>query len=1329
MNYEDPHRVLASYVPRLVLAGGVDHGPPAVLPASSGQLGTVMFADLSGFTAMAEALSRVDRQGADRIAAVLNQALGALVQAVHGQGGDVVKFAGDAVLSVWLADPDPGGLERSAQAALRCAAEMMRTIERTRPAAEAAMSLRVGLSSGPFQVLHLGQGAGKRALLITDDPVDEATELCAFAAPGELRLGRTAAELLRDHMVGRPTATGQRFTGICVTRIQPGLAAVSVPERRPLPWQDSFAPYVPTTVLEQLRGRHGAWLAEVRSVSVLFVHLPGLVSGVAPARMNALWTTVEQQVVEEGGAVNKLSLDEKGSTVLAVFGLPPQAHEDDAARACRAALAIVERLGQGARVGVTTGRAFCGEVGSPDRREYTVIGDPVNTAARLMGKAGPGQVLVDAATARRGAAQVRFAELPPVKLKGKDKPVPVFRPLSAGPLVHAAADAPIVGREDVLEHLAAWPGAGQLSGRALLLAGAPGTGKSSLVRLAGARWAAEHRRVVQLDAENVERSSGLRAWAAPLSALFRGDGGADGGGDGGGIEALRQRVTEAAGAAGPMLPLIDDLLPIAVAPTAEAQTVDARDRPRLRQALLVDLFAAEARRTGLILVVEDAHLLDEEALGPALALGAGLARLDVIFTARPPPDAELGRFERLARLGLRVALRNLTPAQIAELLRGRLRVSGEPPVELVNVVHGRTGGNPLFACHLIDHLVESGTVRVVDGRIVVPARELERSASELPVTLEAMLLARIDRLSREALFTLKVASVIGARFDVETLLDIHPTAERRADLRADLQEFIEKQIALPIDAAGAHWRFQHALLRDAAYDILPTDQRRVLHRAAAQAAAARLGPEPDRAALERVASHHLQAGELVPAVRLLYAAAAAAAAQGRAVDVMGLVDRADSLRTSAKLPEEPQAMLDRGEALAAALLHRGAVERAAVTQREVLGALGEPTPSDGDGVWVELVGWVQGERRAADLAGHRLRASANLRMARIEDQRGARASAVHYALRALRLARDSRAMVVQARAAGVLSGVFASLGHLRLARRALAVGREAAAGEGDAVAMGLVAGLSAALADDASALRRSTAELEALTLRARRRGAAHTLDRLVGALSTVWALRGEPERALDVAAVIDAEDRAGPRGAPHEVWAEVARVHGHLRLGRPPAPEDTAAVAGAAAADAPAYARTLIFGCLAAVAWAQGRLQDSLNYVDLGLTAAANAPISELASLPSALALVRVGLGSALVGPASAERLRAAKALAAQVVRSVPVAAGQVYGMLAAYHGAAGHPLRARWYARQAAASDLRLAVPAAAPPLALGVAPSVPARPDERTDGQLGPMVMRATG
>ena len=218
--------------------------------------------------------------------------------------------------------------------------------------------------------------------------------------------------------------------------------------------------YVPSAVQPFLQGpQHEFWSSEMRRVSVMFVNLGFVDEELAQLlddsfahRLNRAFRCVQEAVYMYDGGINKFLVDDKGSTLIACFGLPPASHENDSARAVLAGMALLSNLlldGLHASVGITSGVVFCGVVGHHGgRREYTVLGDPVNLAARLMQLAmkrscdssssdgggdgsGPQQqipLVVDKNVRYMSRMHLEYDELTPVKVKGKSHPVQVFSP-------------------------------------------------------------------------------------------------------------------------------------------------------------------------------------------------------------------------------------------------------------------------------------------------------------------------------------------------------------------------------------------------------------------------------------------------------------------------------------------------------------------------------------------------------------------------------------------------------------------------------------------------------------------------------------------------------------------------------------------------------------------------------------------------------------------------------------------------------------------------------------------------------------------------------------
>jgi hypothetical protein len=415
------------------------------------------------------------------------------------------------------------------------------------------------------------------------------------------------------------------------------------------------------------------WTAELRPVAVLFVNFP------EPKQvrfdletLQSLTTSLQKTIYRFEGSLKQWNFDEKGMSLVAVFGLPPFSHEDDPCRAVQAARDIRRIWGQSEfalNLGIASGRVFSGSIGGEDHREYAVIGSVVNLASRLAGKAENG-ILCDQPTFQAAAARIQFEALPPMRLKGIARPISAFRPISS--IVAPAKRSPLVGHQNEWTKLEnALAGLSHRQGFLGLIEGDPGIGKSTLL-LEWTRLAAAHGFCVLVgSAEAVQSNTPYYIWRSILVTVL-------------GLpktenpeEGRRKFFEVVAGKDWERLaPLLEDALELGIPDNSITAQITGKSRADTMRELMLKLLLAYKGQQRLVLVLEDAHWMDSASLALAAFVSEQIKGMALVLSSRPVrPDTHLFSHELLQRPDLaRLQLQPLGQTDCVALVAEKLAV-------------------------------------------------------------------------------------------------------------------------------------------------------------------------------------------------------------------------------------------------------------------------------------------------------------------------------------------------------------------------------------------------------------------------------------------------------------------------------------------------------------------------------------------------------------------------------------------------------------------------------------------------------------------------------
>lgn len=574
-----------------------------------------------------------------------------------------------------------------------------------------------------------------------------------------------------------------------------------------------------------------------------------------------------------------------GDGVLAYFGFPI-AHEDDAERAVRAALEMVESVSALAipiakrlevHIGIASGLVVVGDlIGEGPAREFALVGDAPNLAARLQALAEPGQILIAPRTRLLLGGLFEFADLGDHDLKGFERPIHVWRvlaPGSASSRFEARTSfelTPLIGRQAELRLLQKQYGkAKRGKGQIVLISGEPGIGKSRLILALRTRLAEERYGFMPFQCSSyhtssalhpiiqyLEHAAGITRDSTPAVKLDR-------------LEDLVSQTTEQTKS---IVPLLAALLSIPTGDRYPRRELTPEQLKNQTFSALIALLQASAERQPAILVFEDVHWADPTSLELLERIRDNVKnwRMLAILLHRPNLTLPWAEQPHVASL----TVNRLDRVQVSSMVQSLAKDKALPRTAIDQIL-AKTDGVPLF--------VEEITKAVLESAVGGPNEGVSGTQPTLlvPDTLHDSLMARLDQLAPVKTVA-QIAAVIGRDFSFELLKATAPFSE------GDVQAAIDRLLASGLvfqsgHVGGQSFSFKHALLRDEAYASILHDQRRRLHGRIAEVLC-RDFPEIAATAPEIVAQHYAEAGKAKLAIDYWIEAARQASARSAFVE-------------------------------------------------------------------------------------------------------------------------------------------------------------------------------------------------------------------------------------------------------------------------------------------------------------------------------------------------------------------------------------------------------------------------------------------------------------
>ena len=872
--------LLASYVPKLIQNRIVADPSPIESPVAEDMPAAILFADISGFTPLTERLAEKGPTGVETLARVLNAYFGQLIDIIHEYGGDIVKFAGDALIAVWpivsdlpaspaltnvnqMANDKENAITRADQwqwtmRVAECAIKIRERLNNYR-AEDSNLYLKLAISTGNITTAHVGGEFNRWEFLITGMPLVELGIANNLANAGEIIITPSSWKLIRNDCTAVPLefelkeaiAQGGKLNGlnkpssIFSSIVKPNIPAGS---------ESSLRAYIPGAIINRLSAGQGSWIAELRRVTVLFINLPDIDQNTELQKSQRIAQLIQRSVYRYEGSINKINVDDKGITIVAALGLPPFAHEDDPARGVQAALMIRKELtGLNVRsnIGITTGRIFCGSIGNEDRREYTTIGNAVNLSARLMGAAGIEYeliekhgipILCDRLTYDGAKDVVEFEPLRPQHVKGRADAVEVFHPLDVKKSV-IRPKTELIGRQE--EKILIANALQELSRGAahqtIILQGEAGIGKSRLFEDLARQAETLNVHMFNGAGDAIERATLYHAWRPIFSKILDIENTAAG------TELtdedktlIQNQVIKKLSDIDPDLaryaPLLDVVLPVSFPDNELTSAMLGEIRGSNIREVLTRLLAHEASRAPLLIVMEDLHWFDSSSWSLLVDVQQKVRPILLALNTRPisdPVPLQFRQIQEPAEVRL-VRLEAMMLDDVEALVCQRLGVRSVPPM-IGRLIREKSEGHPFFAEELAYALRESGVLKIEEHECRTDPRFASLEDLTLPDTLQAAITNRIDSLNPSQQLTLKVASVIGRIFALRVLEAVHPIEADKPALPDYMETLTRLSLTLvESESPDLAYIFKHAVTQEVAYNLMLYSQRRQLHKAVAE---------------------------------------------------------------------------------------------------------------------------------------------------------------------------------------------------------------------------------------------------------------------------------------------------------------------------------------------------------------------------------------------------------------------------------------------------------------------------------------------------------------
>ena len=822
------------YVPNILLDNVILY-PYRTVPWIDPIEGSLVFADISGFTTISEKLAESGKEGAEWLTNIINTYFRMMIDICSEYNGTILKFGGDALLLLFRG-------RNHATRAVTAAQDMRRVTKKYSTVRigqyRFKIGMTIGIHSGHFWLAVAGLPDVRMQDFILGKQTSYVTEVEAAATGNEILVSRETYNQIEGTGLFDKKDEFYRFHRV----YNKASTARSRRTRYPIPPNtDELLAYLPPPFVQLLKSDSPNFTVEGlhRKVNIIFINVSGINElleerdpGVLGDEFQKYLSVVINLTSQYSGFLVSNDVSSTGIKLIVLFGAPI-AHEDDSANAFRFAIELNDILPKldvhlTHQIGINNGFVFAGDIGSSRRRQYTVMGDAVNLAARLMSSAKMNQILVSRQVALEAGSDFEVEQLPPIKVKGKQYPIQIGSLISVREkhVIEASEyEGELYGREAELDVFKTkCDEVENNKGHTLLLLGEAGIGKSRLTQefqeySRGRNW-----KVITGACFSHTRGKPFAPWIHILNSLFNID-------NSDSSEYRSNNVLDILQRYCPdymdLASLLNPLLDLDIVQSTLVKSLDDETRRNRLFELIVEFLISVSVELPLLLSIDNIHWSDMSSVQLINYLCESIehSRILLNLTQRPEGNIRLDFHEESSTT---IHLKELYDDAAIQLVKEHLGYT-EIPIEVIEVIISKARGNPLFLQEIVQSLHQSGNLDILLNASSITIQK-ELSILEIPDRLQSLIMSRIDALDESTKEILRAASVIGNVFELPILKKLFDPVPSDAYLDVRLMEL--KQIDLIDSEDGASefmFRFKQNLIQEVAYNSLLFAKRRNLH--------------------------------------------------------------------------------------------------------------------------------------------------------------------------------------------------------------------------------------------------------------------------------------------------------------------------------------------------------------------------------------------------------------------------------------------------------------------------------------------------------------------